>query len=104
MSESAITETPTANGDVSPAVSVGASSRARDIEYVATFHPGPKTPLPAAFAQSCKQLSDGLGLPLWLLVQNTNDRDDPLGNLNVTIRNAFFARGMNLRHAMVRRY
>lgn len=88
-------EVPTAhggNGSPSsvPAVADPVPAEPRAVEYVASFHPGPDKALPDAFAGACKRLEDALGLPLWLLIQNTTDRDDPLANLGLPIRNAFY--------------
>jgi hypothetical protein len=60
------------------------------VEYVASFQPGIDEALPDAFAAPCKRLADALGVPLWLLVQNTNDRDNPLASLGLPVRDAFF--------------
>jgi hypothetical protein len=67
------------------------------VEYVASFSPGPDIALPAGFAGPCKRLQDELGRPLWLLVQNTYDRDDPLSDLGEGVRDAFFRRRSDLR-------
>lgn len=94
--EVATTDPQGINGSSSPAPAAaeGVPAGPHAVEYVASFHPGDQGALPDAFAGACKRLQDALGVPLWLLVQSTTDRDDPLGNLGLPIRNAFFrARG-----------
>ncbi|HEY4451549.1 MAG TPA: hypothetical protein VGN13_08145 [Solirubrobacteraceae bacterium] len=92
MTEEVAADPGGSNGSPSPADTVAAAVPAEPLapEYVASFHPGPDDALPDAFAGACKRLEDALGVPLWLLVQNTSDRDDPLGSLGLAIRNQFF--------------
>lgn len=59
-------------------------------EYVASCHPGPSVALPPEFADACERLATALGLPLWLLVHNTYDRDDDLADVSLPVRDAFF--------------
>lgn len=66
------------------------ASKPAATEHVASCYPGPNVALPAEFADPCSRLANGLGIPIWLLVHNTYDRDDPLANLSGPVRDAFF--------------
>lgn len=91
MTEEAATGLQEGNGSPSSVPNAAATTPAGPVvEYVASFHPGADEALPDAFAGPCKRLADALGVPLWLLVQNTTDRDNPLFNLSLPVRNAFF--------------
>jgi hypothetical protein len=94
MSDEGVGDPRESNGGPSSAeataVAATVPAEPRAPEYVASFHPGPDRALPDEFAGACKRLEEALGVPLWLLVQNTTDRDDPLGSLGLPIRNAFF--------------
>jgi hypothetical protein len=87
------------NGDGIPdestlaaAVPFASAAAPPPVEYVASLYPGPDVALPTEFADACKRLADGLGGPLWLIVQESGQsgEEDPYGELGPVVRNAFF--------------
>jgi hypothetical protein len=59
--------------------------------YFASIFPGPEEPIPAGFARKVLAAEEAFGKPIWVLVQKTQDDEQPFAELGPAVWKGFFA-------------
>jgi hypothetical protein len=62
--------------------------RVGDKAHIATIHPGPAEPLPAALGEALHRLQESIGLPVWVIAQDHAHPDQRFAHLDADVFNA----------------